>query len=66
MPGRGFSQLFEPRRKSDGAGHLRRSEKPDGKEIFPTFEPGSELGWNLLAGQQAASVAAEQFHLRGL
>jgi feruloyl esterase len=32
-----------------------------GKEIFPTFEPGSELGWNLLAGQQAASVATDSF-----
>ena len=32
-------------------------KNPRGKEIFPTFEPGSELGWNLLAGKQAASVA---------
>ncbi|HEX5227214.1 MAG TPA: tannase/feruloyl esterase family alpha/beta hydrolase, partial [Bryobacteraceae bacterium] len=32
-----------------------------GKEVFPTFEPGSELGWNLLAGKQAASVAADSF-----
>lgn len=32
-----------------------------GKEIFPAFEPGSELGWNLLAGQQAASVATDSF-----
>jgi feruloyl esterase len=32
-----------------------------GKEIFPTFEPGSELGWGLLAGQQPASVAADSF-----
>jgi Tannase and feruloyl esterase len=32
-----------------------------GKEIFPTFEPGSELGWNLLAGKQAASVASDSF-----
>jgi len=32
-----------------------------GKEIFPSFEPGSELGWNLLAGQQAASVASDSF-----
>jgi feruloyl esterase len=32
-----------------------------GKEVFPTFEPGSELGWNLLAGQQAASVATDSF-----
>ncbi|HTR35894.1 MAG TPA: tannase/feruloyl esterase family alpha/beta hydrolase [Bryobacteraceae bacterium] len=32
-----------------------------GKEIFPTFEPGSELGWNLLAGKEAASVAADSF-----
>lgn len=32
-----------------------------GQEIFPTFEPGSELGWGLLAGQQAASVAADSF-----
>jgi feruloyl esterase len=36
-------------------------KSPSGKEIFPTFEPGSELGWNLLAGQQAASVAADSF-----
>jgi feruloyl esterase len=32
-----------------------------GKEVFPSFEPGSELGWNLLAGQQAASVATDSF-----
>ncbi len=32
-----------------------------GKTIFPTFEPGSELGWGLLAGQQAASVATDSF-----
>jgi feruloyl esterase len=32
-----------------------------GKSVFPTFEPGSELGWNLLAGKQAASVAADSF-----
>jgi feruloyl esterase len=34
---------------------------PSGKEIFPTFEPGGELGWALLAGQQPASVAADSF-----
>jgi tannase/feruloyl esterase len=32
-----------------------------GKDIFPTFEPGSELGWNLLAGKEAASVASDSF-----
>jgi len=32
-----------------------------GKEIFPSFEPGSELGWGLLAGQQAAGVATDSF-----
>jgi feruloyl esterase len=32
-----------------------------GKEVFPTFEPGSELGWSILAGQQAASVATDSF-----
>ncbi len=32
-----------------------------GKEVFPTFEPGSELGWIILAGQQAASVASDTF-----
>ena len=32
-----------------------------GKDVFPSFEPGSELGWNLLAGKQAASVAADSF-----
>ena len=32
-----------------------------GKEIFPTFEPGSELGWGLLAGKEAASVASDSF-----
>ena len=32
-----------------------------GKEVFPTFEPGSELGWSILAGQQAASVASDSF-----
>jgi Tannase and feruloyl esterase len=32
-----------------------------GKQVFPSFEPGSELGWNLLAGQQAASVASDSF-----
>jgi feruloyl esterase len=32
-----------------------------GKEVFPTFAPGSELGWGLLAGQQAASVATDSF-----
>lgn len=32
-----------------------------GKEIFPTFEPGSELGWGLLAGKGPASVAEDSF-----
>lgn len=32
-----------------------------GKEIFPTFEPGSELGWGLLAGKAPADVAADSF-----
>jgi feruloyl esterase len=32
-----------------------------GKAIFPTFQPGSELGWGLLAGRQAASVATDSF-----
>jgi Tannase and feruloyl esterase len=32
-----------------------------GKEVFPTFEPGSELGWGLLAGKEAASVASDSF-----
>jgi feruloyl esterase len=32
-----------------------------GKEVFPTFEPGSELGWFILGGQQAASVASDTF-----
>jgi feruloyl esterase len=36
-------------------------KSPSGKEIFPTFEPGSELGWNLLAGKEAASVASDSF-----
>jgi feruloyl esterase len=33
----------------------------NGKEVFPTFEPGSELGWGLLAGQQAVTVATDSF-----
>jgi len=32
-----------------------------GKAIFPTFEPGSELGWGLLAGKEPAEVAADSF-----
>ncbi len=32
-----------------------------GKQIFPSFQPGSELGWNLLAGKEAASVASDSF-----
>jgi len=32
-----------------------------GKEIFPTFAPGSELGWGLLAGKEPASVALDSF-----
>ncbi len=32
-----------------------------GKEVFPTFEPGSELGWSILGGKQAASVATDSF-----
>jgi feruloyl esterase len=32
-----------------------------GKQVFPSFEPGSELGWNLLAGKEAASVASDSF-----
>ncbi len=32
-----------------------------GKEVFPTFQPGSELGWSILAGKQAASVASDTF-----
>jgi feruloyl esterase len=32
-----------------------------GKEVFPTYEPGSELGWSILGGQQAASVAGDTF-----
>jgi feruloyl esterase len=34
---------------------------PDGKPIFPSFEPGSELGWGLLAGKEPASVASDSF-----
>jgi feruloyl esterase len=34
---------------------------PSGQEIFPTFQPGSELGWNLLAGQQGNPVATDSF-----
>jgi len=36
-------------------------KNPAGKEIFPTFEPGSELGWGLLGGPQAAAVATDSF-----
>jgi feruloyl esterase len=32
-----------------------------GQEVFPTFEPGSELGWSILAGKTAASVATDTF-----
>jgi feruloyl esterase len=32
-----------------------------GKEVFATFEPGSELGWGILGGKQAASVATDSF-----
>jgi len=32
-----------------------------GKEVFATFQPGSELGWSILAGKQAASVASDTF-----
>jgi feruloyl esterase len=32
-----------------------------GEEIFPGFSPGSEMGWNLLAGRQPADVAADTF-----
>jgi len=32
-----------------------------GKEVFPSFQPGSELGWGILGGQQAASVATDSF-----
>ncbi len=32
-----------------------------GKEVFPTYEPGSELGWSILGGKQAASVASDSF-----
>jgi feruloyl esterase len=32
-----------------------------GKEVFPTFEPGSELGWFILGGKEAASVASDSF-----
>ena len=32
-----------------------------GKQVFPSFQPGSELGWNLLAGKEAASVASDSF-----
>jgi feruloyl esterase len=33
----------------------------NGKAVFPTFEPGSELGWSILGGKQAASVATDSF-----
>ena len=36
-------------------------KSPSGKEIFPTFEPGSELGWGLLAGKKPADVAEDSF-----
>jgi feruloyl esterase len=32
-----------------------------GKEVFPSFAPGSELGWNLLAAQQANPIATDSF-----
>jgi feruloyl esterase len=32
-----------------------------GKQVFPSFQPGGELGWNLLAGKEAASVASDSF-----
>ncbi len=30
-------------------------------EIFPPLEPGSEMGWTILAGKQPADVAADTF-----
>lgn len=32
-----------------------------GKEIFPSYAPGSELGWSLLAGKAANPVATDSF-----
>jgi feruloyl esterase len=32
-----------------------------GKSLFPGLEPGSELGWNTLAGPQPMSLAAEVY-----
>ena len=36
-------------------------KSPSGKEIFPTYAPGSELGWGLLGGQQGNPVATDSF-----
>jgi len=36
-------------------------KNPSGKEVFPTYAPGSELGWSLLGGQQASAVATDSF-----
>jgi feruloyl esterase len=36
-------------------------KSPDGKPVFPSYEPGSELGWGLLAGQKANAVATDSF-----
>ncbi len=36
-------------------------KSPGGKEIFPTYAPGSELGWGLLGGQQGNPVATDSF-----
>ncbi len=30
-------------------------------EVFPPFEPGGEMGWGILAGQNPADVAADTF-----
>ena len=36
-------------------------ENAAGKKIFPSYEPGSELGWSLLAGKQGSPVATDSF-----
>jgi feruloyl esterase len=51
------AQQVEAARKIYSGVINRRTRQP----IFPGLEPGSELGWNVMAGPQAFAIANEHF-----
>ena len=54
------------RASSGGAGDLCRPEESGRQRSFPDFEPGSEMGWSILARQASRLGGHRQLHLRCL